>query len=212
LKKAIDAGVCFKVATVRRIVAGVDDEARLSTTAGADSADFVIGAYGHNPGLTRGIATPEGQGLDSPTTQTSTVLEFSFGKDFCQRVYGDLVHVVILPKQLYPNMTIWFAAFVPKQEGSVTVVLMGRRDVSRQDVQAFFATAPARELLPDLPPAKAQTLTTAVTSRGGPQCKCTKNTITVSPPPALPPLERRIALSGRRRADATIQEQARIGN
>lgn len=183
LKKAIAAGVCFKVAAVRGIVAGVDDEARLSTTAGADSADFVIGAYGHNPGLTSGIATPEGQGLDSPTTQTSTVLEFSFGKDFCQRVYGDLVHVVILPKQLYRDMSIWFAAFVPKQEGSVTVVLMGRRDVSRQDVQAFFATAPARELLPDLPPAQARTLTTTVTSRGGClQCKCTKNTITVSPP------------------------------
>lgn len=198
LGKAIEAGVSFRVATVRRIEIAANGVAHLSTSAGPDHADFVIGAFGHNRLLSRAIAIPEGEGLDEPTTQRSAVFEFSFGRDFCRQTYGDWVHVIIVTRRLHPDLPIWFAAFVPKQEGSVTVVLLGRRHVTLQDAQRFFTVGPVRGLIPDLPSNEMGALTMALTSRGGClQCVCVRNTITTTPPARfLIPTRGGIALVG----------------
>jgi flavin-dependent dehydrogenase len=198
LSEAIAAGARFEAAAVSRIETGVEGEARLTTSVGPDSADFVIGAFGHSRRLADSVSVAEGERLDQPTVQRSSVFEFSFGEDFCEKTYGDFVHVVIVPKQLYPQLNVWFAAFVPKRPGSVSVVVMGRRDVTIRDAEQFFAAPPVRALLPAAIADGDPRLITTLTSMGGRlQCVCTKNTVTVAPPARfLLPVRGGIALVG----------------
>ena len=135
---------------------------------------------------------------DQPTVQRSSVFEFHLGEDFCEETYGDFCHVVIVPKQLYPQLNVWFAAFVPKREGAVSADLMGRRDVTLRDAQEFFVSPPGRALLPAAVGESDPKLVTTLTSLGGHlQCVCTKNTVTVSPPSRyLLPVRGGIALVG----------------
>ena len=198
LSEAIAAGVRFEPTVVNRIETAVDGEARLSTADGVDTADFVIGAFAHNRHLAESVVTSEYERLDQPTVQRSSVFEFHLGEDFCEETYGDFCHVVIVPKQLYPQLNVWFAAFVPKREGAVSVVLMGRRDVTLRDAQEFFAAPPGRALLPAAVGESDPKLVTTLTSLGGHlQCVCTKNTVTVSPPARyLLPVRGGIALVG----------------
>ena len=198
LAEALAAGARFEPAAVSRIETEVEGEARLTTSVGPDSADFVIGAFGHNRHLADSVVIAEGERLDQPTVQKSSVFEFSFGEDFCETTYGEFVHVVIVSEQLYPQLNVWFAAFVPKRQGSVSVVLMGRRDVTIRDAQQFFAAPPAQALLPAVSGEDAPKLVTTLMSMGGQlQCVCTKNTVTVSPPARfLLPVRGGIALVG----------------
>ena len=198
LSEAIAAGARFEPAAVSRIETGVEGEARLTTSVGPDSADFVIGAFGHSRHLADSVVTAEGERLDQPTVQKSSVFEFSFGEDFCEKTFGDFVHVVIVPEQLYPQLNVWFAAFVPKRQGSVSVVLMGRRDVTIRDAQQFFAAPPAQALMPAAVGEGDPKLITTLMSLGGHlQCVCTKNTVTVAPPARfLLPVRGGIALVG----------------
>ena len=198
LSEAIAAGARFEPAAVDKIETDVEGEARLSTTAGPDSADFVIGAFGHSRHLADSVVTAEGERLDQPTVQRSSVFEFFLGEDFCEKTYGDFVHVVIVPEQLYPQLNVWFAAFVPKRRGSVSVVLMGRRDVTIRDAEHFFAAPAAQALLPAVAGENVPKLITTLMSLGGHlQCVCTKNTVTVSPPARfLLPVRGGIALVG----------------
>ena len=198
LSEAIAAGARFEPAAVDKIETDVEGEARLSTTAGPDSADFVIGAFGHSRHLADSVVTAEGERLDQPTVQRSSVFEFFLGEDFCEKTYGDFVHVVIVPEQLYPQLNVWFASFVPKRQGSVSVVLMGRRDVTIRDAEHFFAAPAAQALLPAVAGENVPKLITTLMSLGGHlQCVCTKNTVTVSPPARfLLPVRGGIALVG----------------
>jgi len=198
LSEAIAAGARFEAAAVNKIETDVRGEARLSTAVGPDSADFVIGAFGHSRRLADSVSVAEGERLDQPTVQRSSVFEFSFGEDFCEKTFGDFVHVVIVPKQLYPQLNVWFAAFVPKRPGSVSVVVMGRRDVTIRDAQEFFSAPLTQPLLPSAFAEGDPRLITTLTSMGGRlQCVCTKNTVTVAPPARfLLPVKGGIALVG----------------
>jgi flavin-dependent dehydrogenase len=177
LQKATQEGVRFEQERVVGIQLRNGAKAQVVTQAGRKlEADMVVGAFGHNRQLVDRIEVPEGGRLDAPDTQKSAVYELSLGEEFCQEVFGNHAHVVVIPRPMVPKTNVWFAAFVPKDNGTVSVILMGRQDVRPEDAAQFFNSTFSHRLISDA-------AWNASRSNGGVRsCMCTRNTMTNRPP------------------------------
>jgi flavin-dependent dehydrogenase len=132
----------------------------------AYSADFVVGAFGHNRALS-GCILDSGlrpAPLGTARVTRGAVREYEFGCSFVEQRYGRRVHIISDPT---PN--IWFAALIPKA-GVVSMVLMGRDDIKVSDFDDLFSVPSMRDLVPST--SSKQCLT----------CACTRSSLTISSP------------------------------
>ena len=181
LQKAIDAGAIFEVGKVEKIDLGQNEKAIITTKKGRYKAGFVMGAFGHNHFMQNAINVPEGYKLDFPQIQVSSVHEFVVGDDFYEKKYGAKVHVVVVPMH-EDSQNVWFAAFVPKEKGRVSMILMGKKDVIFHDVDRFMSSPYVHGLLPESMLGENQLWRKMVNQGGCLQCVCLKNTITTKSP------------------------------
>ena len=122
-----------------------DEPLELSCTAdGVTSivrADFVVGAFGLN---TRMLKLVEGLGFgyQAPRTRRACQAELFLGRDVVRSVLGNKVHLWSgLPGRLR------YAAMTPKGE-YITLSLIGREDVTLEDLREFMALPSVRKALP----------------------------------------------------------------
>ena len=205
LSEAIAAGVRFEPTVVNKIETGVDGEARLSTTDGMDTADFVIGAFAHNRHLAESVVTLSTSAWAEPTVQGPASSSSISGTTSARRPTA-ISTTWSSSERLYPQLNVWFAAFVPKRES-------GQRGTDGQ-TRRYPSRCPGVLRL-----AAGASLASSGGGRKRPQaghdphdlgghlqCVCTKNTVTVSPPSPLPAAgQRRHSPGGRRRADAALK-------
>lgn len=182
-RQAVAAGADFREEHVTeiRLGDGKGSPAAISAQQQTYSADFVIGAFGHNPSLFTRIVTSQSQAasLDSPRVNQGGVREYEFGHAFVEQRYQHKVHIATTPT---PN--VWFAAFVPKGP-VVSIVVMGHRDIEPADIDALLAAPCVQSLLP------------SGNVRSYLKCACRRATLTVaSPRRFLIPGEGGIALIG----------------
>lgn len=184
LQKAIDAGAKFEVAKVEKIDLGQNGKAAVTTANRKYFANFVMGAFGHSP-IQNAITVPEGFNLDSPQIQVSSVHEFVVGDKFYEENYGSKVRVVVVPMHSdsqSDSQNVWFAAFVPKERGRVSMILMGKQDVTSHDVDRFMSSPYVHGLLPESMLGEDKLWKKMADQGGCLQCQCLKNTITTKSP------------------------------
>lgn len=145
--------------------------------------DFMVGAFAHS-GLVRKIEVQERFG--EPKSQTSAVMELNFGSQFCAETFENKMHVVVIPEQLAEGMKVRFAAFIPKDDGTVTLVLLGRGNIKQRDAYEFLESDFAKALVPEQ---FQQTLGEAESGKekeavlkASSRCQCWGRRITVVPP------------------------------
>lgn len=142
-------------------------------------ADFFVGAFGHNKDLVNNhIVVPNGQTLDTPKTQKSTVVEFNVGDTILDTYFGSYARVLALPyDRSKKDSNILFAALIPKDHGALTMVVMGDRDITVSDTNRFISSEYFTKTLPNELVNKMRE--TAQECR---LCACSKNTITTQSP------------------------------
>lgn len=146
-------------------------------------ADFLLAAFGHNPDLvTKHIKVPQGSKLDTPKTQKSTVMEMDVGDDILAKHFGSYARVLVLPyDRTKKDSNVLFVALIPKDNGALTMVIMGNGDVVAKDVNSFISSEYLSKNLPNDLVLKLRQ--TASKNDGGCKlCSCSRNTITVKSP------------------------------
>lgn len=181
MQRAILAGATFEVTKVEKIDLGQNGKATITTNKGRYSTNFVMGAFGHNQIIQRKITVPPGYELESPQIQVSSVHEFVVGDKFYEENYANKVHVVMVPMH-QDGQNVWFAAFVPKEKGRVSMILMGKKDITDHDVDRFMSSPYVHGLLPESMLGDDKLWKLMVNKGGCLQCQCLKNTITTKSP------------------------------
>ena len=180
LQTAINAGARFEVDPVEKIDLGQNGRAIVTTKNHIYSANFVMGAFGHSS-IQEKISVPEGYKLDSSKTQKSAVYEFAIDPDFYQKNYGSKVRVVVVPMHRRDQNAL-FVAFVPKGNNRVSMIVLGKKDVTPNDIINLMASKYVTGLLPEDMLGVGQRWKKPVDKGGCNQCACTKNTITTRTP------------------------------
>ncbi len=105
------------------------------------TADLVVGAFGLNTNMLR-VVEELGFGYRAPRTRRAFQVELFLGDDAVRTTLGNKVHVWSgLPASLR------YAAMTPKGE-YITVSLIGRGDVTLEDVREFMDLPRVKETLP----------------------------------------------------------------
>ncbi|OGG21426.1 hypothetical protein A3D03_02870 [Candidatus Gottesmanbacteria bacterium RIFCSPHIGHO2_02_FULL_40_13] len=180
LQTAIKAGVRFEVDPVEKIDLGQNGRAIVTTKNHIYSANFVMGAFGHSS-IQEKISVPEGYKLDSAKTQKSAVYEFAIDPDFYEKNYDSKVRVVVVPMHRKDQNAL-FVAFVPKGNNRVSMIVLGKKDVTPNDIINLMASKYVTGLLPEDMLGEDQRWKKPVDKGGCNQCACTKNTITTRTP------------------------------
>lgn len=182
MRKAIEAGAGFEVDEVTKIDLGINGKAIVATKKGRYSAGFVMGAFGHNRSLHQAISVPSGYQLDYPQTRVSSVHEFVINDEkFYKKNYASKFHLVVVPMNL-KDQNVLFAAFIPKGDRRVSMVLMGKENVTSHDIDSFMESKYVHGLLPDSMLGENKLWKTMVDAGGCCQCLCLRNTITTQSP------------------------------
>ena len=146
-------------------------------------SDFFVGAFGHNSELVKKhIKVPDGQKLDAPKTQKSTVMEIAVGDDILKKHFGSYARVLVLPyDKTKKDSNVLFVALIPKDNGSLTMIVMGDGDVTPEDTHKFISSPYLADALPNELVNKIRN-TSLVKDGGCKLCSCSRNTITVASP------------------------------
>jgi flavin-dependent dehydrogenase len=103
--------------------------------------DLVVGAFGVNTGMMERIGKM-GFGYKPPKTVRTCQCEIMLSNDHIERIFGNRVFVFALG-----NKDIKFASITPKV-GYVTVNLVGKTDLTRNNLIAFLNHQAVRKLMP----------------------------------------------------------------
>src|SRR3989338_2781232 len=114
----------------------------LESSVGSKTADFLVGAYGHNQVH---MKLPEQDNpLGVPVTQPACVREYYLGYEKVKEKLGQSQHIFA-----NPTPEIWYAAIYTK--GSfISIALMGRNGASQNDYKDFLGLKAVQELIGDL--------------------------------------------------------------
>ena len=104
-------------------------------------ADLVVGAFGVNTGMTERIANMD-FGYKPPKTVRACQCEIMLGNEYIEKTFGNNVFVFELGKK-----ELKFASITPKAN-YVTVSLVGRQELTRNNLIDFLNHPAVRRLMP----------------------------------------------------------------
>ncbi len=104
-------------------------------------ADLVVGAFGVNTGMTERVANMD-FGYKPPKTVRACQCEIMLGNEYIEKTFGNNVFVFELGKK-----ELKFASITPK-ENYVTVSLVGRQELTRNNLIDFLNHPAVRRLMP----------------------------------------------------------------
>ncbi len=105
-------------------------------------ADLVVGAFGVNTGMMEKVGNM-GFGYKPPKTVRTCQCEIMLSKEYIEKTFGNNVFVFALGKS-----ELKFASITPKAD-YVTVNLVGRRDLTRNNLIDFLDHPTVRKLMPE---------------------------------------------------------------
>jgi flavin-dependent dehydrogenase len=104
-------------------------------------ADLVVGAFGVNTGMTERVANMD-FGYKPPKTVRTCQCEIMLGNEYIEKTFGNNIFVFELGKK-----ELKFASITPKAN-YVTVSLVGRQDLTRNNLIDFLNHPAMRRLMP----------------------------------------------------------------
>ena len=145
-------------------------------------SDFFIGAFGHSK-LAKNVKVLKNEKLDAPITRRSTVIEYDIGEDLLNEEFGSYARIMVLPfdKLKKSDSSALFVLLAPKNDGAMTMVIMGDKDITSHDVNQLLESENLKKALSAnlLNKIKMKELK----RKGGCGiCTCTINTITLQSP------------------------------
>ena len=104
-------------------------------------ADLVVGAFGVNTGMTERVANMD-FGYNPPKTVRACQCEIMLGNEYIEKTFGNNVFVFELGKK-----ELKFASITPKAD-YITVSLVGRQDLTRNNLIDFLNHPVVKRLMP----------------------------------------------------------------
>ena len=104
--------------------------------------DLVVGAFGVNTGMMEKVGNM-GFGYQPPKTVRTCQCEITLGREYIEKTFGNNVFVFALGKS-----DLKFASITPKAD-YVTVNLVGRKDLTRNNLINFLDHPTVRKLMPE---------------------------------------------------------------
>ncbi|MDR4505992.1 MAG: hypothetical protein MRK01_14560 [Candidatus Scalindua sp.] len=105
-------------------------------------ADLVVGAFGVNTGIMERLASMD-FGYTPPKVVRTCQCEIMLGKEYIEKTFGNNVFVFELGMK-----ELKFASITTKRD-YITVSLVGRKDLTRNNLIDFFNHPAVRKLMPD---------------------------------------------------------------
>ncbi len=103
--------------------------------------DLVVGAFGVNTGMMEKVANM-GFGYSPPKTVRTCQCEIILSREYIEETFGNNVFVFALGKR-----ELKFASITPKED-YITVNLVGRRDLTRNNLIDFLSHPTVKKLMP----------------------------------------------------------------
>ena len=104
-------------------------------------ADLVVGAFGVNTGMMDKVCNM-GFGYKPPKTVRTCQCEITLGQDYIEKTFGNNIFVFALGKK-----ELKFASITPKAD-YVTVNLVGRKDLTRNNLIDFLNHPAVKKMMP----------------------------------------------------------------